>query len=191
MAVAAERDIFIFRLEMCFAVRAHREVGVVAGVMTFRILQSVFPGIGIEVASGGLEVGGFALRVLMKVDGVFTGRQILDIDFHPDPRGRFPQNRAAHDLALSILELNQHLGRTSRYERDHEQYEREQASGFHGWIIAKTKAVATCGKTSCAPRATRCRQPVCSKFVGRNPWLSNTELDRYRITASGAERGAM
>jgi hypothetical protein len=38
--------------------------------------------------------------------------------------------------------LNQNLGRAGRCERDHEQCEREQASGFHGGIIAKSGATA-------------------------------------------------
>ncbi len=123
MAVAAERDVFILPLEMRFAVRAHREVGVVTGVVTFRILQSMLLPIGIEMASRGLEVRGVALRVLMKVDTMFAGRQIFEIDFHLNARGRFPKNGGAYNLALGIFELNQNLGRTGRGERDHEQCE--------------------------------------------------------------------
>src|SRR5208282_323277 len=112
MAVAAERDVFILPLEMRFAVRVHGEVGVVAGVVTFRILQSMLLSIGIEVASRGLEVRGVALRVLMEVDSVFAWRQIFEIDFHLHARGRFPKNGGTYNLALGIFELNQNLGRT-------------------------------------------------------------------------------
>src|SRR5208282_4392458 len=112
MAVAAEVDVFIFPLEMRFAVRPHREVGAIAGVVAFRILQSMLLPIGIEMPARGLEVRSLALRILMKVYGMFAGRQILEIDFHPDPRTRFPQNRGPHNLALSVLELNQSLGGT-------------------------------------------------------------------------------
>jgi FKBP-type peptidyl-prolyl cis-trans isomerase FklB len=150
MAVAAKRDVFVLQLEMRLAVRAHREVGIVAGVMALRIFQPMFLPVGIEVASRRLEVGGIALRVLMKVDGVFAGWEILEIEFHSDSGRRFPQNGGAHNLALSILELNQNLRRTGRRDSDDEQCEREQASGFHGGIIAKIRSRRSrgCGKVN-------------------------------------------
>ena len=52
MAIAAERDVLIFNLEVGFAVRANREVRVVAGVVAFRILQSVSLSIGIKMRPG-------------------------------------------------------------------------------------------------------------------------------------------
>src|SRR5713226_2323471 len=141
MTVAAERDILTHGTEMCLAVRANREVGVVTGVMAFRIFQSMLLSVRVEMRPRRLEVGGVALRVLMKVDGMFAGGQILEIEFHPYSRSGFPQNRGAHNLALGVLELNQNLGRTRRCERDHEQSEREQASGFHGEIITRGSAL--------------------------------------------------
>ena len=74
MAVFAERDVFILRFEMRFSIRADREIGIVAVVVAFGILQSMLLAIGIEMGSRGLEVRGIALRVLMKVDGMYAGR---------------------------------------------------------------------------------------------------------------------
>src|SRR5882762_2942502 len=96
--------------------------------------------IGIEVRSRGLEVRGVALRVLMKVDGMHAGGQILEIEFHSDSRGGVPQNRGTHSLTLGILKVNHSLGRTGGCECDHKQCERKQVSGFHGGIIAKSAA---------------------------------------------------
>jgi len=182
MAVAAERDVFILPLEMRFAVRAHGEVGVVTGVVTFRILQSMLLSIGIEVASRGLEVRGVALRVLMKVDSMFARRQIFEIDFHLNARGRLPKNRGAYNLALGIFDLNQDLGRTGRGECDHEQCEREQASGFHGGIIAKWAA----GRE---PRAAGNQFSGSSWLEPRSPQHGIRSLPCYLW--SGAECGAM
>src|SRR5580658_1882271 len=125
MAVAAERDVFVLPLEVGLAIRAHGEVGIVARMVTFRILQSMFLPIGIEVGSRGLEVRHIALRILMKMDGMDARRQILEVEFHPDSRGGFPKNCGADDLALCILELNQNLGRAGRCERNYEQCELE------------------------------------------------------------------
>ena len=58
------------------------------------------------MTSSGLEVRSFAFRILMKMDGVFAGREILDVYFYPNSRGRFPNNCGANDFALSIFELN-------------------------------------------------------------------------------------
>src|SRR6266404_9933071 len=74
MAVFAERHVFILCFEMRFAIRPHGEVGVVASMVALGILQSMLLAIGIEVGSRGLEVRGIALRVLMKVDGMNSGR---------------------------------------------------------------------------------------------------------------------
>src|ERR1700704_3647746 len=100
MAVFAERDVFILCFEMGFAVCADREIGIVTIVVAFGILQSMLLAIGIEVRSRGLEVRGVALRVLMKVDGMHAGGQILEIEFHSDSRGGVPQNRGTHSLTL-------------------------------------------------------------------------------------------
>src|SRR3982074_2653254 len=142
MAVFAERDVFILSFEMRFAIRADREIGIVAVVVTFGILQSMLLAIGIEMRSRGLEVRGIALRVLMKVDGMYARRQILEIDLHSDSGAGLPQNRGTHGLALSILKVNHGLGRTGGCECDHKQCEREQVSGFHGGIIAKSGLLA-------------------------------------------------
>jgi hypothetical protein len=81
--------------------------------------------IGIEMGSRGLEVRAIAFRVLMKVDGMYAGGKILEIELHSDSWGGVPQNRRAHSLALGILKVNHSLGRTGGCECDHEQCEGE------------------------------------------------------------------
>src|SRR6266849_4509032 len=125
MTVAAERDILTHGTEMCLAVRANREVGVVTGVMAFRIFQSMLLSVRVEMRPRRLEVGGVALRVLMKVDGMFAGGQILELEFHPYSRSGFPQNRGAHNRALGILEGAERRVRACRGGGHHEPYERE------------------------------------------------------------------
>jgi len=58
----------------------HDVLGEVAGVVTHRILKAVLLIFGVEVAAGGLEVGGFAKRLGVDVDGVLAGGKILKID---------------------------------------------------------------------------------------------------------------
>jgi len=132
MAVAAEGYIFVVPFKMRSTIRARREVGIVTGVVTFRILQSMLFPVRIEMRPGRLEVRGIATRILMKVDGMFAGRQMLEIDFHPYSGGVFPNDRGPHGIALSILELNHSLGGTGRGERQHDQGDWEQTAGFHG-----------------------------------------------------------
>ena len=52
MAVAAEVHVFAAGLQFCFAVFANSEVGVIAGVMAFGIIEAVLLAIGIEVRAG-------------------------------------------------------------------------------------------------------------------------------------------
>ena len=78
MAVAAERHVFIFNLEMGFAVFLDREVGIVAGMVAFGIIETMFLTVGIEMRSGRFEIRRFAFRVLMKVDGMFARREALE-----------------------------------------------------------------------------------------------------------------
>src|SRR5713101_6896971 len=85
MTVAAERDILTHGTEMCLAVRANREVGVVTGVMAFRIFQSMLLSVRVEMRPRRLEVGGVALRVLMKVDGMFAGGRFSKLSSIPIP----------------------------------------------------------------------------------------------------------
>src|SRR5713226_967068 len=112
MAVFAERDVLVLCFEMRFAIRANRKIGIVAVVVAFGILQSMLLAIGIEMGSRGLEVRGIALGVLMKMDGMYAGGQILEFEFHSESRGGLPQNRGTHSLALGILKVNHSLGRT-------------------------------------------------------------------------------
>ena len=52
--------------------------------MAFGILQAVLLGFGIEMRAGRFEVGGIALGVLMKVDGVLAGRKIMKAELYAD-----------------------------------------------------------------------------------------------------------
>ncbi len=169
MAVAAERDVRVLPLEMRFAFGVDGKVWTVASVMALRILQSMLLTVRIEMRPRGLEVRGVALRVLVKVDGMFTRRQILDIDVHPDPRAGFPEDRGAHTLALGILELNHSLGWASRGERDHEQSDWEQTSGFHG------RDYSEMGFDARAAAPTR--SPVPIRSVGVLPAIAEALLE--------------
>jgi hypothetical protein len=59
-----------------------------------------------KMRTRGFEVGRLALSDLVNVNGVFTGRKILDINGDFDPLGRGRQNRSADALALRILDVH-------------------------------------------------------------------------------------
>src|SRR6266550_8308653 len=82
MRTVGPGHVFAFGARAGFAVGSNGDVGVVAGVVTFRIFQAMLLPVRIEMRSGGLEVGAFALGVLMEVDGVLTGREIFEMEFH-------------------------------------------------------------------------------------------------------------
>ena len=85
-AVAEERvgavaQSYVVVLEFCIGltIRVDDEVLHVASVVAFGILQAVLLAIGIEMRAGRLEVGGIALGVLVEVDGVLAGREIVQV----------------------------------------------------------------------------------------------------------------
>jgi hypothetical protein len=63
---------------------------------------------GIKVWTGGLEIGRFALGVLMNVHGVLARRKILDIELEADTIGSAGEGRSAHGFALGILNIDDH-----------------------------------------------------------------------------------
>jgi len=116
-----EVDIFIVPLEMGFAIGVRCEVGIVAGVVAFRIIQSMLFSVGIEMRPGGLEVRSIATRVLMEVDGMFAGREIHQVDFQPYSGRMGPKNCGAHGVALGIFELNYNFSGAGGGERHQKQ----------------------------------------------------------------------
>src|SRR5260370_15146551 len=68
------------RLGPAFCV--HGEIGDVAGVRALGILQAVMFAVGIEMTTSGFEVGAFTLGGLMDVDGVFAGREVLQVELY-------------------------------------------------------------------------------------------------------------
>jgi len=77
MRAVAESYVFVLQGRVGFAFHVDGEVQHVAGVVAFGIIESVLLAIGIEMRAGGFEVGRIALRVLVEVDGVLAGRQVV------------------------------------------------------------------------------------------------------------------
>src|ERR1700722_3241766 len=98
------------------ALSADSEVFHITGVVTVAIIETVLLAIGIEVSTGGFEVGAFALRDLMKVDGVFSGREIVEFELERDARSLIPQDDITDVFALSIFEFDFGFGYAPGWE---------------------------------------------------------------------------
>jgi hypothetical protein len=190
MAVGAEINVFIIHRQMEFAVRFDRDVRIVAGMVAFRILQAMFLSIGIKVWTSGPEVGGFAFCVLMKMNGMFARRQILEIEFHLDPWGGLPNGSRTHGLALRILKFDFDFLRfrlADRCQRDHEHCEGEQASDFHGGIIAESGGDRRSGERKCFGSGytlKAVRNMNVALISGRDPMFASAQLWR-RMSHNG------
>ena len=112
----AESYVFVLEFRVGFAFGIDGEVLHVAGVMAFGILQAVLLGVGIEMRAGGFEVGGIALGVLMKVDAMFAGREIVKAELEADPRSLLPQNDRADIFALGVLDVDLGFGCAGKSE---------------------------------------------------------------------------
>lgn len=84
VGTVAESDVFVLQAQVGFATRIDGEVLHVAGMVAFGIIQSVLLGFGIEMRTGGFEIGGIALGVLMKVDGMLAEGKIVKVKLEAD-----------------------------------------------------------------------------------------------------------
>ena len=80
--IAAQVYVWIGNRGLRRAVRRDRDVLHVTGVMAFRVLQAMLLPLWIKVWACGLEVRRIAFCVLMKMDSMFSGRQILSVQLN-------------------------------------------------------------------------------------------------------------
>ncbi len=110
MAVIAERHILVDEGKLRPALGVHGDVGVVAVVVAFGVVEAVLLQVGIEVGAGRLEIGRLALGLAMKMDRVFAGRKILQTATYLDAVFVLRKADRANILALGIRELHDILG---------------------------------------------------------------------------------
>jgi hypothetical protein len=102
----AEGHVFVLDTRVRFSLRTNGEVQHIAGVMAFRILESMLFAVGIEVRAGRLEIRSIAFRVLMKVDGVLAERKIVQLQLEGDAGAFCRQSDGADVFSLGILEVD-------------------------------------------------------------------------------------
>jgi hypothetical protein len=73
-------------------------------------IETVFLAFGIEVSARGFEVGTFALGHLMEVDGVLSGRKVVQLEFEGDTGSLVPDNDVADRFSLAVFDFNFGLG---------------------------------------------------------------------------------
>ncbi len=78
----------------------------VAGMWSFRVLQSVHLAFGIEMPARGFKSWTFTFCHLVNVYRVFARRQVLEIQFYPYSFARIGYRGSAHWLTTSVLQLN-------------------------------------------------------------------------------------
>jgi hypothetical protein len=57
------------------------------------------------VRAGGFEVGAIALGILMEVDGVFAGREAVEMKLKGHARSLLGENDRAYGFALRVFEF--------------------------------------------------------------------------------------
>jgi hypothetical protein len=120
-----------------FALSIDGEVLHIASVVAVGIIETVFLAIRIEMSTGRLEIGAFALGHLMEVEGMLSGREIVKVKLDDDARPFLREGNGANTLSLRIcefnLELNLGLGRAPGWEDSHreEQPEGEICEAWH------------------------------------------------------------
>ena len=102
-----EGYVVVLRLDsVSLALRVDCEILHVAGVVAFGILQPMLLGFGIEVRARGLEVRSIALWVLMKVDAVLAGREVVELKLEAYAGALLPETGGANAFTLGVLQFN-------------------------------------------------------------------------------------
>jgi hypothetical protein len=110
MRVAAEIYVLVLKLCAGLASGVDGEVSHVTGVMTLGVIESVFFAVGIEVRTGGFEVGAIALGILMEVDGVFARRKAVEMKLKRDTGSLRRENDRAYGFTLRVFEFYRGFG---------------------------------------------------------------------------------
>ena len=132
MRAVFQSHVFVNELSRSLAVRSDREILHVAGMVAVGTVEAVLLAFGIEMSAGRFEVGGFALRHLMKVQGVFSGRQVVQVEFESYSFPLIPNDDVADRFSLSVLKFHVSFSLAcGNTESRKEQTESDMDNGFH------------------------------------------------------------
>ena len=110
MRAVAEAYILVLDFGIRLPSGVDGEVSHVTGVMTLGVIESVFFAVGIEVRTGGFEVGAIALGILMEVDGVFARRKAVEMKLKRDTGSLRRENDRAYGFTLRVFEFYRGFG---------------------------------------------------------------------------------
>ncbi len=82
VAVSSPVHVSVEHPRFRLAISVHGEVLHVARVVAFRILKPVLLVVRIEMGASRLEIRGISLWILVDVDGVFSRRQIMQVELN-------------------------------------------------------------------------------------------------------------
>ena len=106
----AEGYVFILKARIGLAVGIDGEVQHVAGVMPVRALETVLFSFRIEMRACRFEIGGVALGVLVEVDSVLAGREIVKFKLETDTRAGRKNDDVTYALALGVFNFDLSFG---------------------------------------------------------------------------------
>src|SRR5580700_882457 len=78
--------------------------------MAIGAVQSVLLAVGVEVRTRGFEIGSIALGVLVDVDTVVAGREVVKLELEGDTRSFRHHDDRAYGFALRVLEFDHGFG---------------------------------------------------------------------------------
>ena len=134
--------IFVDDTRLRFAISVDGEVWHIAGMMTFGILQAVLLVVRIEMRAGRFEIWRVTLWILVDVDGVLSGRQIVQVELH-DHAIALVHERGTYALALSVFQFDHNL-RSARQRQSKDgdkQHGEKRSMDFHsGYYSANGRA---------------------------------------------------
>ncbi len=142
MRAVAESHVVVLQFRIGLAFRVDGKVLHVPGVVAFGILEPVLLGFGIEMRASRFKIGAIALGSLMKVNGVFSGRQIVKVKLQAGAGSLLPQRDRTDILALSVLKFDFGFGCAGQRGNGQNNGEGDEGEAcmFHAGIIANFAA---------------------------------------------------
>ena len=106
--------------------------------MAFGTLQSVLLALGVEVWTCGFEIGSIALGVLVDVDTVIAGREVVEVELEADARSFRRHDDRAYGFTLRVLEFDYGFGGAGKGGdgQDYGEGDEGESKMFHAGIIA-------------------------------------------------------
>ena len=138
----SQRHIGVSDGHLGFAGVVNDDVLHITSVRTFRIVEPVLPALWVEMRTGRLEVRGITFRILMKMDGVLSGRYAVQVELDLNSLARALDGGAADSSSARVFDVYPDAAR-KHWDGEQNYNGRNEAIQFHAAHYTDKEKVRT------------------------------------------------